>query len=115
MTCWYRTRNKSYQQATLHDEIVEMAKEADFINPETFAKADIEEKLTTLMTSLNKLHNKFDTINDNLNKEPDGLIPKLDNQKKNLDMALEDTDCLKFSWYFTWHCTQIRKTDFNVN
>ena len=96
MSSWYRTRNKSYQQETLDSNFEEMVKEADFINPETFSKANINEKLTTLMTSLNKLHRKFDTINDDLSKEADGIVPKLDKQREDLDTVLEETDILKF-------------------
>ena len=64
-----RTRNKSYQQAVIMSSFEDMAKEADFIDPEAFAKSDNDAKLLTIITSLNKLHTKLDTVNNDIHKE----------------------------------------------
>ena len=91
----WRTRNKSYQQATLEGELLEMAKQADIINPETFVKASIEEKLTTIMSSLNKLHTKINTLDVDINKE-DGISTKLDDVIDSVEKVLEESELKKF-------------------
>ena len=80
----YKTRkqSQSHRQAVLMGSIEEMAKQSDFIDPEAFAKSDNDDKLLTIITSLNKLHNKFDSINDELYKESregekEGLVQRV--------------------------------------
>ena len=98
-----RTRNKSYQQA-LHavDEEEEeidyddMAKQQDFINPEVFGKQSLDEKLSTLVASLNKLHVKFDTIHNDIHKDKVGLDPKLQECQDSLGEIAGDIDSIIF-------------------
>ena len=73
-TPFTRSRNKSYQQATGAGNInMEDPKVSDFISQDVFEKSDQDQKLTTIITSLNKLHNKLDNINTDLYKEKEGI------------------------------------------
>ena len=49
--------------------IEEMARQSDFINPEAFATSSMDKKLLTMVTSLNRLHTKFNGVHDNIHKE----------------------------------------------
>ena len=109
----WRTRNKSYQQATLLSSIEEIEQnmsqqgakpsgengETGFINPDRFAKASMDDKLSTLMQSLNKLHQKLDNINDDLHSEKEGeegVFPRLKQLEEYSDTTMDNVAVLKF-------------------
>ena len=96
-----RRRNKSYMQATTMGTIEEMAKQADFINPEAFNKASMDEKLLTMVTSLNKLHVKFDAMDEILHKKDEGLVPKMEALGTDVDDIAVEHDGIKFELEIT--------------
>ena len=84
-----RGRNKSYVQATNTSSAMGTIDElSDFINPEAFAKSSIDDKLSTVIASLNKLHNKFDNIHDELHDKESGVFKQL------YDVVGDVKDCL---------------------
>ena len=92
-----RTHNKSHQQpvstgATIEDQ----TKMSDFINPESVEKISQDQKLAIIITSLNKLHNKFDNIHTDLYKEKDGMWARLEGAEDQIESTCENTDNLKF-------------------
>ena len=73
-----RTRYQSSQQKSmLMGSINDMAKNGDFINPEEFLHADADTRLLTLITSINKLHNRFDSLEQGLSGD-DGFCARLE-------------------------------------
>ena len=89
-----RGRNKSYQQAQASGamgSITEGEESSDFINPDSFAKSTVDDKLTIIMASLNKLHNKFDTVHDVLYEKDTGLVPRMDAAEEKIE-KLEETE-----------------------
>ena len=75
-----RTRFQSQKETSSNPmgSIEDMMKESKgFVNPEDFLKSNEETKLMTLITSMNKLHAKFDTLNEDLYKEEEGFVPRL--------------------------------------
>ena len=88
-----RSRNKSYQQAM--DDTGKPAVQ-DFIAVETFEKTNQDQKLVTIITSLNKLHTKLDTINNDLYKEKEGVWAKLESAEDNVEKVADDTEMVKF-------------------
>ena len=96
-TPFTRSRNKSYQQATQSEDSTTAAKVAsDFISPEMFSKADSDQKLASILTSLNKLHSKFDTINTELYRDKDGVWPRLETAEDNLATTMDTQEMMKF-------------------
>ena len=109
----FRTRNRSYRQAlgailedteprTTQQHNFNMSSKdkkgtsTDFVNPDQFSKATMEDKLVTLVTSLNKLHTKIDTINTDLHKEEEGFIPRFIQAEVNIEDILDENEALKF-------------------
>ena len=117
-----RTRNRSYKQAQLTSiqegieysdqpinystspvnipapstaKMSQETKETGHINPETFAKASMDDKLTTLMVSLNQLHVKLDDHKDDLHNEETGLIPRITEVEETVDTLSEESQSLK--------------------
>ena len=97
-TPFTRSRNKSYQQATGALAMDGDKAGADFIPQDTFEKCNNEQKLTTIITSLNKLHNKLDNINVDLYKEKDGLWPRVEVAEDSIDTVLDQNAALKFEF-----------------
>ena len=97
-TPFTRSRNKSYQQATQQGTAMEeVAKVSDFVPVEAFQKSDSDQKLTTIITSLNKLHNKLDNVNSDLYREKDGIWTCLENAEESVEEILDENERLKFN------------------
>ena len=94
-TPFTRSRNKSYQKATNPEDATSKVI-SDFIAPDMFEKSDHDQKLTTIITSLNKLHNKLDSINTDLYKEKDGIWPRLETAEDSLENVADSQDSLRF-------------------
>ena len=71
------TRKRSYQQAVLKGTLLDMAKQVDFIDAEAFVKGTHDQKLLTIISSLNKLHVKFDGVYEDIHNEKEGINAKL--------------------------------------
>ena len=91
-----RSRNRSYQQATMVP-INEDGKgsngkgnSSDFINRDSFDKGLNDQKLSTIMASLNKLHNKIDGINVDLYKEKEGIFSRMESAEDTLETVLDE-------------------------
>ena len=79
------TRYQSSQQKSmLMGSIQDMEKNGDFVNAEEFLKADSDTRLLALITSLNKLHNRFDNLEADISGEK-GFCARL--EKVEIDLA----------------------------
>ena len=81
---------------------VEMAKEPkkqDLISPDQFSKSDMDTEMLTLITSLNKLHQKIDSFTGELHSEEEGkegITPRLTQVVADASTALGESASLKF-------------------
>ena len=97
-----RSRNKSYQQATAGNAGMEditkakTTKTTDFITAEAFEKCDQNQKLSTIIASLNKIHNKLDCVNSDLYKEKEGVWPRLEAVEESVELALDADENIRF-------------------
>ena len=96
-----RSRNKSYQQATsagsINPEEVSKAV-SDFIAPVTMEKGDQDQKLTLIITSLNKIHTKLDNINNDLYRDKDGVWPRLESVEETLETTVDVQEQTNFQF-----------------
>ena len=90
-----RSRNKSYEQATAMEDPTAKTS-TDFIALDSFKKSNQEDKLSTIMASLNKLHTKLDTVNSNLYRENDGVWCRLETAEESPETAIDNQEVLKF-------------------
>ena len=100
-----RTRSRSNQQgkpspsssAPVKDnEVMSKPTVSGFINPDSFTKSSIDDNLLTLVTSLNVLHQKFDNVDSDLNKDEEGLVPRFKEVEDNINDVIDENDALRF-------------------
>ena len=104
-TPFTRSRNRSYQQATsgsgsggtsgMEDPGKGKAV-SDFIPQDLFDKGDQNQKLSSIITSLNKLHTKLDNINNDLYRDKEGLWPRLETVEETMESAQDSSEAVKF-------------------
>ena len=94
-----RTRYQSQQnQAALMGSLEDISSSNDFVKPDEFLKADSDTRLLTLITSLNKLHHKFDALNGDIHDESNGIIPRLKSIEEEVEEVQSENSTLKFEW-----------------
>ena len=71
-----RTRSKSTQQKDSQMGTLEDMAESNFIEPDVFLKSDQETRLLTIITGINKIHHRFDKLEQEFSKE-NGVLPRL--------------------------------------
>ena len=97
-----RVKQKSQQQNSTNmpsiaeEEPGQPKSNPDFISLETFDKTTQDQKLTTIITSLNKLHNKFDSIHNDLYKDKDGIVARIETVEDGSEAILDDQELMKF-------------------
>ena len=91
-----RSRNKSYQQAATAGMTEEGKAVSDFIAKESFEKISHDDKLLTIITSLNKIHTKLDNVHTDLYKDKDGLWCRLESNEDQVVTTQSDQEVMRF-------------------